>query len=80
MMTNTDGPVVVVDLITAEDTGTLCDTCSDPIDRGQLVAVLSNGDRVHDDSCRHDPEELQAAGRGGAEPGNDEAPTGMHPA
>ena len=46
--------VKVIDLITAEDIGTLCDTCSDPIDRGELIAVLSNGARVHDDSfCRH---------------------------
>lgn len=45
--------VKVIDLITAEDIGTLCDTCSDPIDRGELIAVLSNGARVHDDIlCR----------------------------
>ena len=41
--------VKVIDLITAEDIGTLCDTCSDPIDRGELIAVLSNGARVHDE-------------------------------
>jgi hypothetical protein len=46
--------VKVTDLITAEDIGTHCDTCSDPIDRGELIAVLSNGARVHDDNlCRH---------------------------
>lgn len=43
---------LVVDLITAEERGTHCDHCSDPIDRGELVAVLSNGERVHDDGCR----------------------------
>jgi hypothetical protein len=42
----------VVDLIRAEDRGTLCEHCSDPIDRGEIVAVLSNGEQVHDDGCR----------------------------
>ena len=78
-MTNTDGPVVVVDLITAEDTGNLCDTCSDPIDRGQLVAVLSNGDRVHDDSCGRAAEELQIPGRW-CRAWERQTPAGMHPA
>lgn len=51
--------VKVIDLVTAEDMGTLCDICSDPIDRGELIAVLSNGARVHDDNlCRH-PEGLE---------------------
>lgn len=50
-MFRTGGPGVV-DVVTAEDPGAHCDHCSDPIDRGDLVAVLSNGDRVHDDGCR----------------------------
>lgn len=50
-MSRTVGPDVV-DVVTAEDPGSHCDHCSDPIDRGDLVAVLSNGERVHDDGCR----------------------------
>lgn len=52
MLTHPSDVVVVVDLATAEDGGTLCDQCSDPINRGQLVAVLSTTEKVHDDGCR----------------------------
>ena len=57
--------VVVVDLVTAEEAGALCDHCSDPIDRGDLVAILSNGDRVHDDGCR--PATVTDSNHGGRE-------------
>ena len=53
-MATSNQSVRVIDLVTAEDIGILCDTCSDPIDRGELIAVLSNGAHVHDDSfCRY---------------------------
>lgn len=51
-MPTTEQQVHVVDLVTADEPGTHCDHCSDPIDRGDLVAVLSNGERVHDDGCK----------------------------
>lgn len=51
MLTHPAGMVVVVDLVTAEDGGALCDQCSDPIDRGELVDVLSTTEKVHD-GCR----------------------------
>ena len=51
-MTTESGVQTVVDLFTAEESGLHCDHCSDPVERGDLVAVLSNGDRVHDDGCR----------------------------
>lgn len=52
MLTQPPDVVVVVDLVTAEDGPALCDQCSDPIDRGELVAVLSTTEKVHDDGCR----------------------------
>ena len=42
---------VVVDLVTAEDHGALCDVCSDPIERGDLIALLSTKQRIHANSC-----------------------------
>jgi len=40
--------LTVVDLVTAQENGVLCDCCSDPIDRGDRAAVLSNGEHIHD--------------------------------
>ena len=54
MITIFDPKQTVVDLVTAEEPGMHCDHCCDPIDRGDLVAVLSNGERVHDDGCKPD--------------------------
>lgn len=36
---------------TAEDTGGMCDYCGDPIERGEAVAILVGGARVHYDGC-----------------------------
>ena len=49
---NASEHIVVVDLIVNADGGIICDSCSDPIARGDLIAVLSNGERVHEDACR----------------------------
>ena len=51
MLIHPPGVGVVVDLVAAEDGGPLCDHCSDPIDGGEPVAVLSTTKKVHD-GCR----------------------------
>jgi hypothetical protein len=57
-------PTEVVDLMTALDDGSLCYACSDPIERGDLVAIVSTGEQVHAESCA--TEMVPAEARDGA--------------
>jgi hypothetical protein len=63
---NNTEQVTVVDLVVAEERGILCDHCSDPIQIAELTAVLSNGERVHEDGCQPSP--------GGSETPDNELP------